>query len=425
MYDVVIVGGRPAGASLAARLGEAKLSVLVVDKATFPSQPEVPSCPVIHQGTIELLEEFGFSESLYEGTTKIHKNVVQLGDEPPTAAEVPEARGRNYLYGLDRAVFDAALWKYLGRFPTVQARQGFRVMEVLYDPQGRVVGIEGASEGGSREKIYARHCVVGADGRHSLIARKVGAKIVEDYSEHTSTVHFAEWENLAPAIDGAEPAVHTITGGRGKNVLFFPSSPGRVNIAAYVRSDRAHSDGDVQSYYLDVLNSFPAVQRRIAGARQLRSLVGMRKIGNRYRQHGGPGWVLVGDALHHKDPIDTQGIYDALIESKRLAGLLVPYNQGVLSWDEVLASYREAVRQETLEMFRRTTKAVKSLYFDIPTVVLRTAMRWLMCDPAYRRQSVQFLARAASPSGWLTAGLIFGAIGRGIKQDLERIYWSE
>ena len=40
-YDVIIVGGRPAGASLAARLGAAGLRVLILDRATFPSLPAV------------------------------------------------------------------------------------------------------------------------------------------------------------------------------------------------------------------------------------------------------------------------------------------------------------------------------------------------------------------------------------------------
>ena len=426
MYDVVIVGGRPAGASLAARLGSWGLSVLIVDKATFPSLPEVPSCPVIHQGTIALFEEIGFKESLFAGVTKIHRSVAQVGDDERSEAEIPAARSRNYLYGLDRAAFDAALWKYLGRFPKIEARQGFRVIDVLRDQEGRVTGIEGVGADGVHQKLYARHCVVGADGRHSLISRKVEAKIIKDFAEYTSTVHFAEWENLTPATRSGEPAVHAITGGRGQNVLFFPSAGGRVNVATHVRADRSGTEGDAQGYYLNILNSFAGARDRLAGARQLRSLVGVRKIGNRYREHGGPGWVLVGDALHHKDPIDTQGIYDALVESKRLAGLLLTYHQKVLSWEQVLSSYKEAILQETLEMFKQTTRAVKSgLYQDIPKVVLRTAMRWLMQDPAYRRQSVRFVAREISPAGWLTPGLVLGALGRGIKRDLEQIYHSE
>lgn len=372
-----------------------------------------------------LFDEIGFTESLYRGVAKIHHSVVQQGNEPPIVAEMSPVHGRDYLYGLDRAQFDAALWEHLTRFPTVEARSGLRVVEVLRSPQGRVVGVEGEHPDGRKEKLYARLCVVGADGRHSPIARKVGAAIVEDRSQYTSTVHFAEWENVGPAAAGAEPAVHTVTAGRGKAVLFFPSSSGRINIASYVRSDRAHTDGDAQSYYLEVLSSFASVQQRLAGARQLRPLVGMRRIGNRYRQHGGPGWVLVGDALHHKDPVDTQGIYDALIESKRLAELLVAHHRQALPWDTLLASYQEAIRQETFEIFKRTTQAVKSLYYDVPAVVMRTVMRWLMRDPAYRRQTVEFLARASDSSRRHPAGVVLGAIGRGIKNDLIQHYLGE
>ena len=50
-YDVIVVGGRPAGATLAARLGRQGLRVLLLERATFPSAPAA-SCPVIYPATI-------------------------------------------------------------------------------------------------------------------------------------------------------------------------------------------------------------------------------------------------------------------------------------------------------------------------------------------------------------------------------------
>jgi hypothetical protein len=38
---------------------------------------------------------------------------------------------------------------------------------------------------------------------------------------------------------------------------------------------------------------------------------------------------------------------------------------------------------------------------------------------------VRFIAREISPASWLTPGLVFGALGRGIKKDLEQHYRSE
>ena len=63
-YDVIIVGGRPAGATLAARLGRQGLRVLLLERATFPSAPAA-SCPVIYPATMRLLDEIGADEREY------------------------------------------------------------------------------------------------------------------------------------------------------------------------------------------------------------------------------------------------------------------------------------------------------------------------------------------------------------------------
>jgi flavin-dependent dehydrogenase len=64
-YDAIIVGGRNAGSSLAIRLAKQNLKVFLIDRANFPSWPQVPSSPIIHPGTMRLLIEFcrSFSSS--------------------------------------------------------------------------------------------------------------------------------------------------------------------------------------------------------------------------------------------------------------------------------------------------------------------------------------------------------------------------
>ena len=64
-YDVIIIGGRCAGSTLAIRLARQKLKVLVIDRATFPSQPAVTSSPVFHNGHMQLLDELDISEAEY------------------------------------------------------------------------------------------------------------------------------------------------------------------------------------------------------------------------------------------------------------------------------------------------------------------------------------------------------------------------
>jgi 2-polyprenyl-6-methoxyphenol hydroxylase-like FAD-dependent oxidoreductase len=427
VYDVIVVGGRPAGASLAARLGARGLSVLVVDKAEFPSAPEVPSCPIMFSSAVQLLGEIGVREEDYAAAaTRIHRAIVAFDGYFQATLQVPAVHGRNYIYGFDRAGFDDALWRHLGRFPTVERRAGYAVSGLVRDARGRVTGIEGAPRGGRLERIGARLAVVGADGRHSLIARRAGARVTVDQSAQTSTIHFAEWSDLSPATADGAPVLHIVSTGRGRNVLFFPSCEGRVAVATHVRTDRVSLNGDAADYYRRQLRSLDTVRRRLVGARQVGPLLGIRRIANRYREPGGPGWVLVGDALHHKDPIDGQGIRDALVGARALAELLIAFHERRLGWDELLARYGRAVMDETYSMFQSTMKRLaRDLYRDPPPWMIRTLLRWALEDPEYQRRFQLFLSRQLSPDQFRTPALMAGTVVRGVWRDMRRLSGNE
>src|SRR5262249_26636702 len=148
-----------AGASLAARLGASGLTVLIVDKAEFPSHPEVPSCPIMYSSAMQLLDEIDFDESKYaQSVTRIHKGIIGFEGYFQVAFGLPMAHGRDYLYGFDRGAFDAALWEHLGAFPSVTRRSGFVVRDVVRDTGGQVTGIER----NNGERFAARLAVVGA-----------------------------------------------------------------------------------------------------------------------------------------------------------------------------------------------------------------------------------------------------------------------
>ena len=418
-YDVVIVGGRPAGASLACRLGARGLSVLVVDKAEFPSLPEVPSCPIMYSSAMALLDEIGFSEAKYRhAATRIHSGIVGFEGVFHARLRVPLTHGRDYLYGFDRRAFDAALWDHAGTMSSVTRRAGFAVRDLLRDGTGRVTGVEGKRG----ERIHARLAVVGADGRHSLVARRANARVVEERNTFTSTIHFAQWESVAPATDDGEPVLQIVSTGRGRNVLFFPSAEGRINVATHARSDRVQTGGDAQAYYLAQLGSLATVQRRIAGAHQIGPLLGVRRIANRYLEAGGPGWVLVGDALHHKDPVDGQGIYDALVEARHLAHLIEDHAQGRIGWDDLIARYHRATLTATHRMFEATMERLKrDLYTDLPPLVIKTLARWSLQDPEYQRRFLLVLSRAMPPDGWRTPAFMARVAARGLLRDLRAL----
>ncbi len=409
-FDVIVVGGRPAGASLAIRLARRGLSVLVVDKAEFPSAPEVPSCPIMYASSVALFDEVGFVEDRYaHAATRLYQGVVGFEGYFSATLRVPEMFGRDYFYGFNRALFDGALWEHLRTVPNVTCRGGFTVSELVRDDTGRVTGIAGGTRGAQPEQFAARLGVVGADGRHSFVARKLGARVVEDHDVHTSTIHFAEWEDVAPVTRDGSPALHVVSTGRGENALFFPSAAGRVSVAIQIRSDRADVSGDPEAYYARHLQALPTVRGRLARARRTGPLLGVRRIANRYREVGGPGWVLVGDAAHHKDPLDGQGIHDALIGARELADQIAAVHAGQITWSELLVRYRDALRAATHPMFEQTMKRLeRDLHTDPNPVMVQTLLRWAMTDPEYQKRFLLFVGRAIAPGEFRTPKLLGG-----------------
>src|SRR5262249_14218580 len=133
--------GRPAGSTLAARLGRMGLRVLLMERATFPSLPAASS-PIIYSPTLKLLDEIGADEKAYARNTPRIRRVIGSGRGFAATIPIPDAHGRGYAYAIDRARFDAALWDNALRFPTVEGRQGFSVSDLLWEGE-RVVGIVG------------------------------------------------------------------------------------------------------------------------------------------------------------------------------------------------------------------------------------------------------------------------------------------
>lgn len=178
-FDVIIVGGKPAGASLVARLASAGLKIAVIEKDDF-IKAKVVSCPLFFSSGIKLMEEIGLKENIYTlPGSQMAGASLEISTYFRTFIKMPEDDEKNYVYGLDRNVFDKALWDNLRRFPNVERLEGFVCRDIIKDTDGRAIGVLGGYKGEAERKIYG-NAIVGADGRNSLVARKTDAKVVEE-----------------------------------------------------------------------------------------------------------------------------------------------------------------------------------------------------------------------------------------------------
>jgi flavin-dependent dehydrogenase len=418
-FDVIIVGGRPAGATLAARLGMNGLRVLLLERAKMPSLPAASS-PVIYAGTMKMLDEIGADERIYaQNTPQIRRWIIEKPGIFASHIHVPDLHGRDYSYAIDRAAFDLALWKNAQRFSGVTVRQGFSVTDLLWDGD-RVAGILGRETHGVEERFTA-DLVVGADGRFSLVARKVKASEYDQHEHQPTTLYYAYWKNAKPHQNN-EPTTHLYSAQYGIGFLLMDSADDQLLVAIEGQSPLLEAPpGQVEAFYVDMLKQYPAVWTRLENAEMVGNVRGMRKVGNLYRQAGGKGWALVGDALHQKDPLDGQGIYDAVLTAKLLSEAILDWKQGRKSWETALQDYEQAARRETEPMYRATLQRVqRELYTPWPDWAFKTALRWIFTDREYRRRWALMITRGIDPDDWLPLWIMPGMIARGLMSDIKQ-----
>ncbi|MEO0562679.1 MAG: NAD(P)/FAD-dependent oxidoreductase [Chloroflexota bacterium] len=416
-YDVIIVGGRVAGASLAARLTAP--NVLLLERGTHPSQPAASS-PVIYAPAMSLLDEIGLSEADYAaGTPQLKQWVMEAEGIFRFAISVWEKDGRDYSYAVDRARFDAALWAAASERPNVTARQGMSVLSLLWDDD-LVVGVRvKETETGEVHEIGSR-LVVGAGGRFDIVAREVGAATYDEHTDEPTSVYYAYWRGVQP-LD--MPGMHLYSTGGDYGLLRMDSADGTAAIVIEGRTDvLTPRDGErTTAFYHRFLSEHPGFYAALADAEPVTDVHGMKRVGNLYREAGGPGWALVGDALHQKDPLDGQGIYDALYTAKRLSTAINAWCDGA-DWDAALEGYERDVRQETQPMYHATLARVhREIYNRRPGWFMRYPARWLYEDPAYRRHWSRLFVRDIPPEAFFSMRYVLPALLRGVLRDLRRV----
>ena len=331
MYDAIIVGARCAGAPTAMLLARKGYRVLLVDKATFPS--DTLSTHIIWPHGAEILDRWGLFDRLAAtGCPPVALRLLfDVGPFALKGGVVDANGGRGGLCPrrivLDKLLVDAAVEA------GAELREGFSVESLSWDG-GRVVGIKGHGRTGGSVDERAR-VVIGADGINSLVARAVRAQEY-DVKPPLSTNYYAYYSGFA--ADDIEQYIRDY-----QAVGCFPTHHGLTLIAVLWPSDRfPEVRADIEGHVDQALVSTPTVADRLLRATREEKWVGTGGVPNYFRQPFGAGWALVGDAAYNKDPITAQGISDAFIDAEGLAAALDDGWSGRRSLADALAAHQES-----------------------------------------------------------------------------------
>jgi len=340
-YDVIIVGARCAGSPTAMLLARKGYRVLVVDRATFPS--DTVSTHVVHPLGVAALARWGLIDRLtVTGCPPIHTYTFDFG--PFTIAGSPGTSYAPVAYCARRTVLDKLLVDAAAE-AGAEIREGFTVEEVLIEDE-RVVGIKGRSKGGEAMTERAR-LVIGADGRYSVVAEAVRP---EQYNERPPLLaaYYTYWSDLP--FDGRFETY--IRARRG-----FAAAPTHdgltLTVGGWPHAEFETNKKDVEGNFLKMFDLAPEFAERVRGAKRAAPFAGAA-VTNYFRKPYGPGWTLVGDAGYNKDPITAQGISDAFRDAEHCAMALDQTFTGARSFDDAMSEWQRARDRHVLPMYEFT-----------------------------------------------------------------------
>jgi flavin-dependent dehydrogenase len=337
--DVVIAGGGPAGAVLAARLARAGVAVVVLERS--PAWRWRAGGVFSSPATMAALRRAGVDPTTLAA---VARPIAAMRVETPSGAAFRLTYGADQggepAVGFDRSALDPAL---LRRAETAGAdvRRGWTVNAVELDVLPAVVH---ARQPDGEERRVVADVVVGADGLRSLVARSAGVARPTFLGERVGLTY-----HLADATDRPCPDARMRIL-RDGYVGIAPVPGGRVNVGIVLgRSWRRRlarkGAGGVAGEIVGGIPPAPDDPAAWRDTSPLDHIAGASPLGHRVTRRAGESWLLVGDAAGFLDPFTGEGLHRALVSAELAAAAILAARRGRSG---SFAAYDRAMRRRFL-----------------------------------------------------------------------------
>ncbi len=305
-YEVVIAGAGPAGSSAAYWLARQGVSVLLVDKASFPREKVCGDG--VAPRAVRQLYRMGLQERLDGRFNKFRGfRFAGAGKSLVENTIPPTPRFPDHGYIIPRRELDALLLDY-AREQGVECWEGSRVTGPLLD-SGRVVGVR-VERGGAEVEVGAR-VVIGADGPHSPLGRVLGL-LVDDpmYLGVSIRRYFEGVDDIGDYLEVYPEKIIT----PGSGWVFPVNREGLANVGiGYMLYHIKRDHINLRDAFEKLINEAPFVAPKMKNARPVSPLRGeLLRVGLGGSRVECPGLILVGDAASMTNPVSGEGITYAL-----------------------------------------------------------------------------------------------------------------
>lgn len=310
--EVVVIGGGPSGTTTATLLAKQGHSVLLLERDHFPryhiGESLIPE-------TFWVLERLGMLPKM-QGSRFVNKHSVQFVSEHGRLSEPfyfhdhkPHESSRTWQ--VLRQDFDQMMLEN-ARENGVDAREGVRVLEVLFENQ-RAVGVRTVDESGHRAEIRCQ-VVVDAAGQSCLIQDRLGLREWDPVLKKAAIWTYYKGAKRESGRDEGGTIVMQTQGKKGW-FWYIPLHDDHVSVGVVAPYDYlfvGRGSKELESIYTEEVAKCPGVQPRIANAERIAPFRAAKEYSYRSREVAGDGWVLVGDAYGFLDPLYSSGILLAL-----------------------------------------------------------------------------------------------------------------
>ena len=326
-YDAIVIGGGPAGSTVATLVAEQGHSVLLLEREAEPTfkigESLIPATYWTFKrlGMLEKLRASHFpqkySVQFYSRSGKASTPFYFFQTNPHESAVTWQVLRSEF----DQMLLDNAKEK------GVEIRRGIGVREVLFEGD-TAIGVVTQHTDGTRETLHAT-VIVDSTGQRSLIGRQLNLNTTEPNLKMASLfTHYEDGHRDEGIDEGATLILHT----EAKDSWFWSiplpynrTSIGVVGELGYLLQNRRDADGklNAEKIFTEELAKCPPLQQRLEGAKQLFPIQTTKDFSYRASRIAGNHWVLVGDAFGFLDPVYSTGLFLALKSGEMAADVII------------------------------------------------------------------------------------------------------